>query len=157
MPSFFKELAAFKEKGLDGTSRVFISDRAHVVFDLHQMVDGIEETALAEKSVGTTRKGIGPTYSTKAARTGVRVAELFDWDLFESKLRTLARSYKAQYGDLLQYDVEKELEVFKVRYGLYYPSYFPRHFFLSLEHPSILMLLSLLISIAILASLHCIP
>jgi hypothetical protein len=49
--SFFKELEDFKEQGLYGNGRVFISNRAHFVFDLHQMVDGIEEIALVERSV----------------------------------------------------------------------------------------------------------
>lgn len=54
------------------------------------MVDSIEESILAERNVRTTRNGIGP-----AIRAGIHVAELFDQELFESQLRTLAKSYKA--------------------------------------------------------------
>jgi adenylosuccinate synthase len=54
------------DQGLkDVRSRIFISDRAHIVFDLHQLVDGLEEVELGGNSIGTTRKGIGPAYSTK--------------------------------------------------------------------------------------------
>ena len=64
VPAFFKELNDLKVKGLEvGENRLFISDRAHVVFDLHQLVDGLEEVELAKggekKAIGTTRKGIG--------------------------------------------------------------------------------------------------
>lgn len=116
MPSFFKELEALETKGLkDAQERIFISDRAHIVFDLHQLVDGLEEVELGEKSIGTTRKGIGPTYSTKMSRSGVRICEIFNKELFDARLRELARGFKKRYGDLLQYDVEKEIGKFDVR------------------------------------------
>ena len=110
MPSFFKELADLKEKGLDTEGRLYISDRAHVVFDLHQLVDGLEEQELGKGAVGTTKKGIGPSYSTKSARSGVRISEIFDKETIDSKLRTLAHSFQKRYGALLKgYDVEEEI------------------------------------------------
>ena len=110
VPSFFKELADLKEKGLDTEGRIFISDRAHVVFDLHQLVDGLEEQELGKGAVGTTKKGIGPSYSTKSARSGVRISEIFDKETLDSKLRTLAHSFQKRYGALLKgYDVEEEI------------------------------------------------
>jgi len=113
VPAFFKELEDLEAKGLsDVRSRIFISDRSHVVFDLHQLVDGLEEVELGSASVGTTRKGIGPTYSTKAARSGVRISEIFNEELFNKKLRKLADGYKKRYGDLLNYDVEVEIAKF---------------------------------------------
>lgn len=116
VPSFFYELETIQKKGLDTTNRIFVSDRAHLVFDLHQKVDGLEENALGTKEIGTTKKGIGPTYSTKASRSGIRVYELFHWEAFEKKLRGLAVGYRKRYGDLLEYDVEGELERYKVYY-----------------------------------------
>lgn len=120
VPSFFKELKDLETKGL-GTARerIFLSDRAQVVFDLHQLVDGLEEVELGGKSIGTTRKGIGPAYSTKATRSGVRIAEIFNEVTFEEKLRELARGFKKRYGDLLQYDVEEEISRFKVGFPIY--------------------------------------
>lgn len=53
LPSFFKELEDLKQKGLDTEGRIFISDRAHVIFDLHQLVDGLEELELGKRAVGT--------------------------------------------------------------------------------------------------------
>ena len=112
VPSFFKELEDLKQKGLNTEGRIFISDRAHVIFDLHQLVDGLEEQDLGKDAVGTTRKGIGPGYSTKSARSGVRISEIFDKDIFDRKLRTLAHGFQKRYDNLLQYDVEQEISRF---------------------------------------------
>lgn len=89
IPSFFSELQALENKGLSTTGRIFISSRSHIVLNLDQLVDKWEETALGNKSVGTTRKGIGPTYSSKASRNGLRIGELRleSWDLFEVRFR----------------------------------------------------------------------
>ncbi|KAG9246298.1 Adenylosuccinate synthetase [Calycina marina] len=115
VPAFFKELKDLEAKGLDNVrDRIFISDRAHVVFDLHQLVDGLEEVELGAGAIGTTRKGIGPSYSTKSSRSGVRISEIFDEAKFEKKLRELARSFKKRYGELLEYDVEEEISRFKI-------------------------------------------
>jgi len=58
-------------------------------------------------------RGIGPSYSTKAARSGIRIHEVFDQGLFERKLRKLASGYKLRFGDLLKYDVEDEIRRFR--------------------------------------------
>jgi adenylosuccinate synthase len=114
VPSFFKELADIEAKGIkDARDRIYVSDRCHINFDLHAAVDGLEEVELGANAVGTTKRGIGPCYSTKAARSGIRLAEMFNEGLFERKLRQLAAGYKKRYGDLLQYDVEEEITRFK--------------------------------------------
>jgi adenylosuccinate synthase len=113
---FFNELEALEGKGLQNVrERIVISDRCHVVLDLHQMVDGLEEAELQGKSLGTTGKGIGPTYQTKAARNGIRVSDIFNKELFDNKVRNLARGLKKRYGDLLSYDPEEEI----ARYNSY--------------------------------------
>lgn len=65
-----------------------MSDRAHLVFDFHQQVDGLQEAEKANtgKSLGTTKKGIGPCYASKATRNGIRVCDLLgDFNLFSEK------------------------------------------------------------------------
>lgn len=62
--------------------------------------------------IGTTGCGIGPSYSTKAARSGIRLSEVFNAEVFEMKIRRLASSFKKRYGDLLKYDVEEEIARF---------------------------------------------
>ncbi|KAI1866520.1 hypothetical protein JX265_007821 [Neoarthrinium moseri] len=103
VPSFFSELKQLDEKGLPNVyDRILVSDRVHINFDLHAAVDGLEEVELG-----------GKRSITKAARSGVRLADVFDQELFEAKLRRLAHGYKARYGDLLKYDVEEEIERFR--------------------------------------------
>jgi len=109
VPSFFKELDILQAKGLNTKNRIFISDRAHIVFDLHQLVDGLEEEELGAKAIGTTKLGIGPSYSTRAARTGIQIWEIFEKENFEQKLRKMAFSYQKRYGNLLQYSVDEEI------------------------------------------------
>ncbi|KAK4123344.1 Adenylosuccinate synthetase [Parathielavia appendiculata] len=112
--AFFKELAALEEKGLTHARRqLLVSDRAQVNLELHARVDGLEERELAGNKIGTTGRGIGPSYSNKAARNGIRVHEIFDQEVFEAKLRKLAAGYKKRFGDLLEYDVEEEIARFR--------------------------------------------
>ncbi|KAH6637448.1 Adenylosuccinate synthetase [Boeremia exigua] len=113
VPSFFKELEALDKHGLDTKDRIYISDRAHVVFDVHQLVDGLEEVELGGGNIGTTRKGIGPAYSSKMTRSGLRMCDLFDEEVFEKKLRRVAAGYQKRFGDLLKYDVEEEIAKYK--------------------------------------------
>lgn len=89
LPGLFEELAKNEAKGLqDWQNRLIVSDRAHLVFDFHQQVDGLQEAekAVGGNSLGTTKKGIGPAYSSKATRNGIRVGDLLgDFDAFSNK------------------------------------------------------------------------
>ncbi|OAQ99147.1 hypothetical protein LLEC1_02394 [Akanthomyces lecanii] len=112
--AFFSELQALEDKGLKGVrERIFVSDRAQINLELHARVDGLEEAELGTRKVGTTGRGIGPSYSTKASRNGIRIHDIFNEARFEEKLRILAAGYKKRFGDLLEYDVEDELKKFK--------------------------------------------
>ncbi|KAI9692504.1 MAG: hypothetical protein M1822_006735 [Bathelium mastoideum] len=112
VPQFFKELNTLREKGINSDGRIFVSDRAHLLFDLHRSIDGLEERALGGAKIGTTGNGIGPCYSDKAARSGIRISEMMDKSYFDERLRRLAKSKKGRFGDLLDYDVEAEITNF---------------------------------------------
>ena len=112
VPGFFKEIEKLEENGIDTHDRILISDRCHIDLDLHTKVDGLEEVELGKGSIGTTKKGIGPTYASKATRSGIHVSEIFNKELFDTKLRNLFRGYKKRYGDLLQYEPEEEIARF---------------------------------------------
>jgi len=109
---FFHELSELQKHGLDTKDRIFISDRAQVLLELHSLVDGLEEADLGNKKVGTTGKGIGPCYQNKHARSGIRIGDVFDKETIDSRMRNLAEGYKRRYGDLLKYDVEQEIKRF---------------------------------------------
>ena len=106
LPGFFEELEKNVAKGLTNwQSRLKISDRAHLVFDFHQTVDGMQETQREgltnTTKLGTTKRGIGPTYSSKMNRTGVRLGDLLDnFEDFSNKFRILASNYEASFKDL---------------------------------------------------------
>jgi adenylosuccinate synthase len=112
IPSLINELDDISAKGVDINNRVFISDRAHIVFDLHQQVDGLQETTLGRNKLGTTKKGIGPAYSSKISRNGLRISDLSDWDYFESRFRQLVSAHCDQYEGLTV-DIDKQLEYYK--------------------------------------------
>lgn len=112
VPSFFEELDALQAQGLDCTGRLFISDRAHLVFDFHQIVDGLKEVELGGSSIGTTKKGIGPAYSGKASRSGLRVHHLFDQETFATKFRKIVEGRFKRYGHF-EYDTEGEIVRYK--------------------------------------------
>jgi adenylosuccinate synthase len=99
----FEEAKRAETKGLSGwANRLIISDRAHLVFDLHQEVDGLQEVDKAKggTSIGTTKKGIGPTYSSKMSRTGIRVCDLVgNFDQFASKFRILGEFHDQADND----------------------------------------------------------
>lgn len=115
IPSLFEELENLEKKGLHCRDRLFISSRAHLVFDFHQRTDKLKEAELSEnkKSIGTTGKGIGPTYSTKASRSGIRVHHLVSqepeaWDEFKARYKRLVESRFKRYGEF-EYDFDAEL------------------------------------------------
>jgi len=112
VPSFFQELDTLEKQGLQCSDRIFVSDRAHLVFDFHQIVDGLKEVDLCGSSTGTTKKGIGPAYSGKASRSGLRVHHLFDHDTFAQKFRKVVEGRFKRYGHF-EYDTEAEIERYK--------------------------------------------
>jgi len=85
-----KELEYIQSFGFS-INNLRISDRAHVILPYHIKLDGVEEDSRGENKIGTTRKGIGPAYMDKAARIGIRIADLLDPEEFKRKLeRNLA-------------------------------------------------------------------
>jgi len=112
LPSFLKELDGLSAAGVKHKDRVFISDRAHLVFDFHQTVDGSLEARLGRNKIGTTKKGIGPAYASKISRNGVRVGDLQDWDYFEQRFRALAE-YHMRSHEGLEIDIEGQLAYYK--------------------------------------------
>jgi len=89
--------------------RLLISDRAHVVLDIHQTIDGLLEEEKGGKKVGTTKRGIGPCYAAKMARVGIRVGELYGpAETLAAKYVALIKGYQMRHPSL-QVDVEADL------------------------------------------------
>ena len=103
-----------------GDDRLKISDRAHIVFDSHQQVDGLQEGLRSDSKVmlGTTKKGIGPTYASKATRSGIRMADLAaeDFDThFVPKFRRLIREHEARFSSIKRTEeaIQQEVDAYR--------------------------------------------
>ncbi len=81
------EMAMVSERGLD-PARLKLSSNAHLIMPWHQKLDAVRERFLGRNKIGTTKKGIGPAYTAKYSRTGIRVQDLFDEKIFADKVET---------------------------------------------------------------------
>jgi adenylosuccinate synthase len=106
-----REIDALEARGLRITPQRFrVSDRAHVVLPVHRAVDQAREAALGEGKIGTTGRGVGPAYQDRAARVGIRIADLVDPHgadgRLEAHLREMNTLLEKMYGwppvDVLQ-------------------------------------------------------
>ncbi|WP_046212395.1 adenylosuccinate synthase [Paenibacillus wulumuqiensis] len=88
--ALIEEINYVHENGFS-TKNLTISDRAHVILPYHMVLDKLEEERKGPNKIGTTGKGIGPCYMDKAARAGIRIADLMDPEEFELKLRHLVQ------------------------------------------------------------------
>lgn len=88
-PALVAEIDEIAQHGLDATHSLFLSDRAHVVFPYHKALDEAREGGRGKDAgrIGTTKRGIGPCYSDKASRIGIRVVDLYDDKRFAELLR----------------------------------------------------------------------
>uniref|UniRef100_A0A6U4MSH5 Adenylosuccinate synthetase n=1 Tax=Hemiselmis andersenii TaxID=464988 RepID=A0A6U4MSH5_HEMAN len=112
LPSLFNEVDSMLSPADGGTplqveGRIKVSDRAHIVFDYHQWEDGVREAALGKGAIGTTKRGIGPSLSSKANRTGLRVGDLYNWDYFEAKMRANLASKEKRFAQKFCYPTYK--------------------------------------------------
>ncbi|WP_299112733.1 adenylosuccinate synthase [uncultured Winogradskyella sp.] len=108
---FKKELDKLDEQDVNYKKSLLISRKAHIILPTHRLLDAASETAKGKAKIGSTLKGIGPTYMDKTGRNGIRVGdiELVDW---KNKYRTLADKHQAMidfYNVDIQYDLD-ELE-----------------------------------------------
>ena len=108
---FKKELDKLDEQNVDYKKSLLISRKAHIILPTHRLLDAASEASKGKAKIGSTLKGIGPTYMDKTCRNGIRVGdiELADW---KEKYRALASKHEAMidfYNVDIQYDLE-ELE-----------------------------------------------
>lgn len=82
------EMEMLQRRGVD-TSKLMVSGNAHLIMPYHQQLDALHERHLGKAKLGTTKRGIGPAYSDKSMRLGIRVQDLLDEDIFVEKLHTV--------------------------------------------------------------------
>lgn len=102
---FKREIDALEKMGVEVISHLFISRKAHLILPTHCVLDSANEAEKGKKKIGSTLKGIGPTYMDKTGRNGMRVGDLFLSD-FETRYKNL----KAKHEQILkQYDFEYDV------------------------------------------------
>lgn len=104
-PALFKqEVEALEASGHSLTDRLFISKKAHLILPTHRLLDAASEKAMGDAKIGTTGRGIGPTYTDKIGRHGLRVGDLFH--NFDEKYRNAIARHEEQLGHYhFEYDL----------------------------------------------------
>src|SRR3989338_10471359 len=85
--ALIEEIHKLEDKGISVKGRLFVSERAHLIFPYHRIYDRLREDKKGFIKIGTTGRGIGPSYGDKALRSGIRIVDLYDKALFHEKLR----------------------------------------------------------------------
>jgi len=97
---FLDEVAGLSKRNISVNGNLFVSDRAHVVFPYHKKLDLLIEKQKGNSMIGTTGRGIGPCYTDKVARDGIRVAELLHKEHFKEKLKKTVEEKNRLFVDL---------------------------------------------------------
>ena len=103
---FLNEIKALEEMGVNINERMVISKKAHLILPTHRLLDAASEQAKGKQKIGSTLKGIGPTYMDKTGRNGLRVGDV-ETPTFQTKYENLKRKHVQM---LSQYDFEYNLE-----------------------------------------------
>jgi len=89
--AFLKEVSALRDADVKVDGNLFVSNRAHVILPYHRMIELASENAPGRVKIGTTSRGIGPSYEDKAGRRGLRVIDLLDIDLLKKHIENACR------------------------------------------------------------------
>ncbi len=105
-----QEVEALEKRGIEVRSRLRIDGRAHLIMPYHIRLDSHREKALGKAKIGTTNRGIGPTYEDKISRVGIRVQDVFDEGILRAKIEAALREknaiFEGIYGEK-PYEVEE--------------------------------------------------
>ncbi|MBI2638626.1 adenylosuccinate synthase [Candidatus Peregrinibacteria bacterium] len=106
LPTLLEEIEILKKAGVKISGRLLLSDRAHLVFEYHKIIDQLQEEMKGSQKVGTTRRGIGPAYMDKTSRIGIRAGELKNFAAFVAHYRRNLASLKKMYEFSFNGDAE---------------------------------------------------
>ncbi len=106
------EIDSLREQNIDIDGRIVVSDRAHIIMPYHIALDALAEQARGSSAIGTTGKGIGPAYADKAARTGIRAADLLDVEALLQRLSAIIDHTNAVITKVYGGDPVSEREIF---------------------------------------------
>lgn len=86
--ALIEEMDRLNKRGIKVSDNLLISEQAHIIFPYHWKIDELREKVKGKKRIGTTKRGIGPCYTDKVSRCGIRMADLLDDKMFSKKLKT---------------------------------------------------------------------
>ena len=112
LPTLIEEMNELKTKGVELADRLFLSNRATILFDFHKELDGLAESR-AKKKIGTTKRGIGPAYSDRVNRKSLRLGDLLNFEVFAEKLRDRLEEVNAIEGMPFKFDPTREISLYK--------------------------------------------
>ncbi|MBI5754777.1 adenylosuccinate synthase [Candidatus Peregrinibacteria bacterium] len=112
VPTLFEELEMLRKHDINTAGRLIISDRTHLLFEYHLLIDALQEESRGKSKIGTTKRGIGPCYMDKVARRGIRAGELLDFPAFANHFRENVQMLRKAYGQF-DYSVEQEIERYR--------------------------------------------
>ena len=101
LAALLEEMEALQAAGINVVDNLRISNRAHVIFPFHRLIEKMSEARENRVPIGTTSRGIGPCYEDKAGRRGIRIADLFDPDTFRDLYDVLAEDKRILAGSFL--------------------------------------------------------
>ncbi len=104
------EIEEIGKAGLKTSGRVTLSTKAHVVLPIHKRVEAVQEQKRRDRKIGTTKRGIGPCYSDKYARVGIRVGDLLDPSTLARKIGLLCGTYRDLHDDRRASSIDENLE-----------------------------------------------
>jgi len=105
---FKKEIEGLSKIGVDISKKLFVSKKAHMILPTHKILDAASEAKKGDSKIGSTLKGIGPTYKDKIGRDGIRVGDLLH--NFEEKYTARIENHKVMLGDFFKFDYKEMLE-----------------------------------------------
>jgi adenylosuccinate synthase len=110
--ALLKEIETLRAAGIEVDGRLLVSHRAHVIFPFHRMMEKMSEAKPGKVSIGTTSRGIGPTYEDKIARRGIRMADLLDSEAFCRQFDQIVEEKKVIARAL---EIEEPLDFARIR------------------------------------------
>lgn len=110
--TFKKELAKLDEANIPYRDRLFLANKAHLILPTHRYLDAISEAAKGKEKIGSTLKGIGPTYMDKTGRNGLRIGDIF-FENFKARYNSLKEKHLSiiKTYPAIEFDLEKEEEI----------------------------------------------
>ena len=104
---FKKEIDALNEMNVDLVSKLFLSKKAHLILPTHKLLDAASEKAKGKSKIGSTLKGIGPTYMDKTGRNGLRVGDISSTEFKNRYDKLVSKHSRMLDNDFIGFDLEK--------------------------------------------------